>query len=54
MRVSRAKTHGLTVVLKHVEKVDRQTVKISGGELKKVNNFRYLWTLVEENGGIWI
>ena len=30
--------------------VDRQTVKISGKELKKVTNFKYLGAVVKENG----
>ena len=40
----------VTVDLEQAEEVDRQTVKISGEELKKVNSFKYLGAVMEENG----
>ena len=32
--------------------LDRQTVKISGEDSNKVNNFKYKGAVVDDNGGI--
>ena len=51
-RVSMSKTQWMESRFEEVDSVDRQTVKISGEESKKVNNFKYMGTVEEENGGV--
>ena len=46
MKVSRSKTEYLCVN----EKEDGETVSLQGAELMKVNQFKYLGTIVQSNG----
>ena len=52
MKVSRPKAQWMECRI--AKRVDRQTVKIAGEELKKVNNFKSLGAVMAETGGIEI